>query len=116
MVDLHGGPSSAVSQVPRDDTSYVHRDALLKYQFYDPVFGGTYPANGFAFMNGWVDAVRTAMNTTTFGMYLNYADTSLSASEAHSAYWLDHYDRLATIKRKYDPTQLFSNPQAVLRA
>ena len=115
IVDLHGGPSSAITKVPPEDTSYAHRDALFKYQFYDRVFTGKYPDNGFSFLDGWVDSIRNTMNSTTFGMYINYADPTLSATEAHRFYWLDHYNRLSSIKESYDPNQLFSNPQAILR-
>jgi hypothetical protein len=61
-----------------------------------------------------VNAITETMNTTTFGMYINYADTSLNAPQAHTAYWLQHYDRLASIKQTVDPGRVFENPQAVL--
>lgn len=114
IVDLHGGPTSAVSAVPIDSTSYVHRPALFKYEFYDRVDSGTYPLNGFSFLDGWVDAITRTMNTTTFGMYINYADPTLNATQAHTAYWLQHYDRLVSIKQTWDPDRVFENPQAVL--
>ena len=88
MVDLHGGPNSAISRVPVGDTSYAHRNALLKYQFMDQSFG-TYPSNGFDFMNGWVATITDTMKNTAyapFGMYINYADPSLSPDEAHTHY------------------------------
>jgi len=118
LIDLHGGPTSAITAVPDSDTSYAHRNALLKYEFYDRVYSGSYPSNGFDFLNGWVAAITETMEDTQyspFGMYYNYADTSLSSSEAHSHYWLGHYAKLKTVKRSYDPTSVFSNPQAVLR-
>ncbi|KAH8744511.1 glucooligosaccharide oxidase [Diaporthe sp. PMI_573] len=113
ILDLHGGPNSAISKVLSDSTSYAHRGAIFKAQFYDSVFGGTYPKDGFSFLNGWVSAVTSTMNTTDFGMYINYADTSLSTTEAEHVYWLAHYNRLAEIKRVLDPRDIFSNPQAV---
>ena len=53
------------------------------------------------------------MDPDGYGMYFNYADTSLSTEEAHEMYWLQHYDRLADIKTNVDPLDLFTNPQAV---
>jgi hypothetical protein len=100
--------------VPVDATSYVHRSALLKYEFYDRVDNGTYPPDGFSFLNDWVDTITHTMNTTAFGMYINYADPSLSAWQAHRAYWLQHYPRLVDIKEELDPRRVFENPQAVL--
>lgn len=113
IIDLHGGPSSAVSSVRKDETSYPHRDAILKCQFYDRINGKPYPEDGFEFLNGWVDAITSVMNRGDYGMYLNYADTSLSTEEAHEMYWLQHYHRLADIKTSVDPRDLFTNPQAV---
>jgi hypothetical protein len=86
IIDLHGGPGSAVTQVPADATSYAHRKALLKYEFYDRVYSGNYPSNGFNFLNGWVETITGTMNETTFGMYVNYADPTLSLDEAHKYY------------------------------
>jgi len=89
MIDLHGGPTSAISKVPVGDTSYAHRKALLKYQFMDHSHGGTYPQEGFTFLNGWVASITDTMKNTAyspFGMYINYADTTLSPDEAHSHY------------------------------
>lgn len=57
IIDLHGGPSSAISKVAEDATSYAHRNALLKLQFFDRVNTGSYPADGFSFLNGWVASI-----------------------------------------------------------
>jgi Berberine and berberine like len=48
-------------------------------------------------------------------MYINYADPTLTTSEAQTNYWLGHYAKLSAIKTAVDPTNLFSNPQAVNR-
>lgn len=45
---------------------------------------------------------------------MNYADTSLNATQAHDRYWLGHYQRLTAVKKLYDPMQVFYNPQAVM--
>jgi hypothetical protein len=72
--------------VSPDATSYAHRNALLKYEFYDRVYSGNYPSNGFSFLNGWVETITATMKETTFGMYINYADPTLSLDEAHTYY------------------------------
>jgi hypothetical protein len=113
IIDCHGGPNSAISKVAANATSYAHRGAIFKFELYDAVFGGSYPSNGFSFLNGWVDSVTDAQPDTKLGMYINYADTTLSASQAHQYYWLDHYSTLANIKSVWDPKNLFTNPQAV---
>ncbi|KAH8654525.1 hypothetical protein BGZ60DRAFT_418700 [Tricladium varicosporioides] len=115
IVDAHGGPSSAITKVPANATSYAHRNAILKYEFYDRVNSGSYPSNGFGFLNGWVDAIVSNMKTTKFGMYINYADPSLSAATAQDLYWLGHLDTLKAIKTAVDPKNVFNNPQSVGR-
>lgn len=60
IIDLHGGPTSAISKVSPDATSYAHRTALFKYEFYDRVDSGSYPSNGFSFLNGWVASLTGA--------------------------------------------------------
>ncbi|CZS98805.1 related to reticuline oxidase precursor; berberine bridge enzyme [Rhynchosporium agropyri] len=112
LIDLHGGPSSAISKVPDGDTSYPHRNALLKYQFHDSS-SGEFPSDGFSVLNGWVESLTKAMPETTIGMYVNYADTSLSTAEAHKLYWLKHYPKLTKVKHAYDPHVVFSNPQSI---
>lgn len=47
------------------------------------------------------------MPTTQFGMYINYADTSLTAQQAHTNYWLGHYQRLSEIKKSLDPQAIW---------
>ncbi|KAF2456396.1 berberine and berberine like-domain-containing protein [Lineolata rhizophorae] len=117
IVDLYGGPTSAIGAVGRDATAYAHRAAtLLKMQFYDRVFFGAYPDDGFGFLDGWVAAVVRAMPAARFGMYINYADTSLSRREAHEMYWGENYERLARVKAVWDPEEVFTFPQAVTPA
>lgn len=113
IIDLHGGPTSAISQIDHSSTSYAHRNALWKFELYDRVLNNvTYPVGGQSFLNGWVETVK-ATYPGTLGMYINYADPGLSKSEAHTEYWLDNYDRLSAIKTKYDPNEVFMNPQSV---
>lgn len=47
-------------------------------------------------------------------MYINYADSKPTADQAHTAYWLQHYARLVSVKEALDPGRVFENPQAVL--
>ena len=113
LFDCHGGKSSAITNVSADATAYAHRNATFKMQFYDRVGSGSYDPSWQSFLNGWIGAIQNAMPTTTFGMYINYADTSLSKADAHSHYWLGHYDKLAQLKTVYDPSKVFEGPQLV---
>jgi hypothetical protein len=113
IIDLHGGPTSAITQVDHASTSYAHRDALFKWELYDRVSNDIpYPAGAQSFLNGWVDTIKSTY-PGVLGMYINYADPSLTTAEAHSEYWLEHYPKLSAIKTKYDPKKVFLNPQSV---
>ncbi|KAF2178794.1 Glucooligosaccharide oxidase [Zopfia rhizophila CBS 207.26] len=113
LFDSHGGNSSAISEVPADSTSYAHRNATFKMQFYDRVNSGNYDSTWMPFLNGWVKAITDKMPEEKFGMYINYADTSLSKEEAHEKYWLGNYKRLVAIKERVDPGKVFEGPQIV---
>lgn len=115
LIDMHGGANSAVTAVPVTATAYPHRDKLFKMQFYDTTYAnnGTYNPEWFSFLNGWVSAIEKASPNEQFGMYVNYADTSLSKDEAHRRYWGPNYERLVKVKSAYDPKKLFEGPQLV---
>jgi hypothetical protein len=113
LFDSHGGANSAITNISSDATAYAHRNATFKMQFYDRVYSGTYDPAWQSFLNGWVGNITAASPGVNYGMYINYADTSLSKEEAHSHYWLKNYDRLVKIKQVYDPDKVFEGPQLV---
>ncbi|EOA82713.1 uncharacterized protein SETTUDRAFT_173389 [Exserohilum turcica Et28A] len=115
LIDLHGGASSAVSAVPNTATAYAHRNAIFKMQFYDRIFpdNATYPPENMSFLGNWVANIEKASGGQKFGMYVNYADTILTNTEAHTRYWGENYPRLASLKSTYDPKKLFEGPQIV---
>jgi hypothetical protein len=113
MFDLHGGKSSAITKVDTDATSYAHRNAVFKMQFYDRIMGGSYDSSWFSFLNGWIKAIQDASPGVNFGMYINYADTSLTKDQAHNSYWVGKYEKLAALKAVWDPKKTFEGPQLV---
>jgi hypothetical protein len=113
LFDSHGGNNSAISSVAGDATAYAHRNATFKMQFYDRIASGNYDSSWFPFLNNWVKAISDASPGVNFGMYINYADSSLSKADAHSHYWLKNYDRLVQVKALYDPKKTFEGPQLV---
>lgn len=113
LIDCHGGKGSAISNVASDATAYGHRNATFKMQFYDRTYFGNYDNSWQSFLNGWIKAISDASPGVNFGMYINYADTSLSSSEAHSHYWLANYDKLLQLKSVYDPKKVLEGPQLV---
>jgi len=114
ILDMYGGENSAITRVPNNATSYPYRgDYLFLYQFYDRVWTGSYPSNGFSFLDGWVKSITDRLTVDQWGMYINYADPTMSRKDAQDVYFRTSLDRLKQIKAQVDPTELFYYPQAV---
>ncbi|KAK4243724.1 FAD linked oxidase [Corynascus novoguineensis] len=115
IIDLYGGPNSAITRVAPEATSYAFRDPkkhLFLYQLYDRSFGA-YPDDGFEFLDGWVDAFTGGLDAEQWGMYINYADPRLDRAEAQDVYYRQNLARLRQIKKQVDPAEVFYYPQAV---
>ncbi|RYP27808.1 hypothetical protein DL767_007520 [Monosporascus sp. MG133] len=113
QLDMHGGKHSSVSQLNTETTSYAHRDKLFLMQFYDRELFGPYPDDGFSFLDGWVSKTTTPLAPSDWGMYINYADTSLNRTTAQHVYWGKNLARLQTLKAKFDPDELFYYPLSI---
>lgn len=107
-VEALGG---AVARVGKDDTAFDHRDApfnvLVTAGWTDPAEDATHRA--------WVRGILEAMEPySTGGVYLNYMqeETDERGDRARSAYGRN-YRRLAEIKTKYDPHNLFRPTQTI---
>ena len=101
---------NAANRVAADATAFSHRDAL-----YD-----------FLMLSGWEDPAAAERNiewtrrlyaemrpSLHAGMYVNAVGAE-SGQEIRAAYRPETYDRLLSLKRKYDPTNLFRlNPNIV---
>lgn len=116
IIDLYGGPNSAITKVPNNATSYPYRDPnnhLFLYEFYDRVSSGSYPSNGFSFLDGWVKTFTDGLSTSQWGMYINYADPTMSRDTAQDVYFRQNLPRLKQVKAQLDPTELLYYPQAI---
>ncbi|KAL2259992.1 hypothetical protein VTK26DRAFT_6156 [Humicola hyalothermophila] len=118
MVDMYGGPNSAITRVPAEATSFAYRDPgkhLFLYQFYDAILFGSYPSDGFEFLDGWVRNITDGLDAAGagWGMYINYADPRMNRTEAQEAYYRESLPRLRRLKQELDPTELFYYPQSV---
>ncbi|KAI0143385.1 hypothetical protein BJ166DRAFT_90280 [Pestalotiopsis sp. NC0098] len=114
QLDFHGGKNSAIANATRAATSsYAHRDKLFLIQFYDRQYSGAYPSDGYSFLDGWVANVTAALTPSDWGMYINYADSSLGRATAQSVYYGASLPRLQRIKAAVDPTELFYYPQSI---
>jgi FAD/FMN-containing dehydrogenase len=103
-MDALGG---AVAKVAPDATAFPHRAALYTVQYTGTFDDGRDPAPIDAYVRGF----RGAM-TPHWGdhAYVNYADASLS--DPGTAYFGDNLPKLRAIKKKYDPTGFFTQPQS----
>lgn len=91
----------AIAQVPEDATAYTNRSARFNLSI-DNIWED--PAENESQI-AWARAFFEEMHPFTRGVYLNFAvDEGLDrVKESYG----DKYPRLADLKRKYDPTNLF---------
>jgi FAD/FMN-containing dehydrogenase len=92
----------AISRLPGDATAYAHRQRKLLCSVV---------AAGFAEADAdrhrrWVQSLAGAIRHLAKGAYLNFLDAA-DEPRLHEAYPAGTYRRLAEVKRRYDPTNLF---------
>jgi len=108
IINLYGGPGSAINSKDTSFAAYNDRDSLWVLQNYG------YTADSVNFINGINSAIIKAQPQTSFGAYLNYVDPTYDAATAHKLYYGDAvYSRLAALKKQVDPQSVFWHPQAI---
>jgi FAD/FMN-containing dehydrogenase len=94
----------AVSRVANQATAYAHRDRRIMINtaamFGDPSERAVHRA--------WVERYATALGQAPLGRYVNFLGDDSEAA-ARAAYPHGAYERLAAIKQRYDPANLFRN-------
>jgi hypothetical protein len=104
-MDALGG---AVASVAPDATAFPHRAAIASVQYTCTFPDGEDPAPFDRFVRGF----RTAMIPSWGeGAYVNYADASLV--DPAVSYFAANAARLSGIQKKYDPSGVFTQPQAL---
>ncbi len=92
----------AMADVAADETAFAHRDAgvmaLIITTYDDPA---TEPAQV-----AWTEALHEALAPNAVGVYSNFLEAE-GADRVRDAYPAATYDRLADVKRRYDPSNLF---------
>jgi FAD/FMN-containing dehydrogenase len=103
-MDALGGK---VASLAPDATAFPHRQALYLVQYTGTFDDGRDPAPIDAYVRGF----RASM-TPHWGdhAYVNYADPSLK--DPDTAYYGANLPKLRAIKKKYDPTGFFTQPQS----
>jgi FAD/FMN-containing dehydrogenase len=107
-LDILGG---AVDHLAADATAWVHRGALFNAQ-YTASWGET-PGNGPLARNQHsLASIHGTLRPYASGQaYQNYADDSLPNPQ--QAYYGANLPRLIEVRRTYDPTGVFTQPQGV---
>ncbi|MBE8478190.1 FAD-binding oxidoreductase [Streptomyces justiciae] len=116
METVRGGSGSialtalggAVNRVSPTATAFVHRRSRMLAQYIVSWRAGTSGATG----QSWLTAAHDAMKPYASGAaYQNYTDPTLT--NWRKAYYGDAANRLATLKKQYDPQGFFTFPQAL---
>lgn len=106
ICDSYGG---AISKVRREDTAFAHREGYICSVQYSTSWKD--PKNMPAHMQlirQYHDSLRPYMSG---GAYVNYCDLDLK--NFGTAYWGENFERLKTIKAKYDPENIFKHAQSI---
>jgi len=116
IVDLYGGPGSAINVPSSTSSAYSDRDALWVFQNYGRTANSQPPFDPAitGLIDGLNDAITNPQPGGDFTAYLNYVDPDLSATTAAEVYYgTQTYEKLLGIKTAVDPGALFWNPQAI---
>jgi FAD/FMN-containing dehydrogenase len=93
----------AISRVRPQDTAFFNRRASHNVGMFE---AWTMPAQDVAGRTEWVRNAWAKVEPQTHGQYSNLAATDDREARVHAAYG-DNYARLAALKKRYDPNNLF---------
>jgi FAD/FMN-containing dehydrogenase len=101
-----------VNTVGRTETAYVHRDTLFSASFYTANADAQNADESKAAAQRFVDNGFATLDPHSNGeTYQNFTDAKLS--DWKQSYYAENYPRLARIKGKYDPYNLFKFAQSI---
>jgi FAD/FMN-containing dehydrogenase len=98
----------AIARVPNDATAYAHRDRPIMVNVV-AMYGDPRDRDGHT---AWVDGVADAIQRGPVAAYVNFVGDE-GPERVRAAYPGQTWDRLAAVKRTYDPTNLFRLNQNV---
>lgn len=109
QISALGGKANTVA---RDATAYVHRDALFSVSYLTSDAVAPVSAEAEAAAYTFVDDGFATIDPYSTGeTYQNFIDPRLP--DWQRSYYAENYSRLAKVKRKYDPHQVFRFAQSV---
>ncbi|WP_158883106.1 FAD-binding oxidoreductase [Amycolatopsis anabasis] len=109
---VFAGWGGQANRVPVTDTAWPHRDAEFAVGFSGEVTKADPTPDDTGSATAWANNGFAAMDPYSSGhTYLNYGHDGLPNWQW--AYYGCNYDRLVTVKRKYDPDNFFSFSQSI---
>jgi FAD/FMN-containing dehydrogenase len=98
----------AVARVPHDATAYANRDVGHNMSI-DAVWLPDESGEHADAETAWARGFLEALQPHGAGVYVNFLDADDDTSRVREAYGDDTYRRLAEVKAKYDPENVFHN-------
>jgi FAD/FMN-containing dehydrogenase len=99
----------AMARVPADATAFAHRGRRLMV-----TAGAMNPGPGDpGALEDWVDGTAAALGLQGQSTYVNYVGAGEGPERVHDAYPAATYERLAEVKRRWDPENVFHVNQNV---
>lgn len=102
----------AVARVPRGATAYSGRDVQHTMSI-DAVWLPEQEETTRSAETAWARSFFDALQPHRAGVYVNFLDSDDDTSRVREAYGDDTYRRLAEVKAKYDPENVFHNNKNV---
>lgn len=113
---LHGGRDSRVNDRSSSASAYVERDALWVIEIQANTENNLLPWDDAIILKveDISNSIMTAQPNGNFSACINYLDPMWNATQAAQYYFgIETYTKLMSIKEKYDPNQVFWNPQSI---
>ena len=105
LIDTLGG---RINEIQPDATAFPHRNNMVAYQFMSIFDYGCDESQ----MKEWLrNFHKDMLKYMGEGSYSNYANPDLVDHNQH--YFLENYNRLVRIKKKYDPNNIFKHSQSI---
>ena len=101
----------AIGRVDAADTAFAHRDRRVMVNVAALDFG----ADGSEAREAWASDVADALRDGDSAAYVNFVGDE-GPARVHDAYPPATWDRLAAVKRRYDPTNFFRGNHNIVPA